>query len=239
MHLKKHLTPILCLIGIPALANPFINLRPASATAQAATAMAAAPATLPSPPPVSAADVIGYWSKTQTWDMDLAVTFQLHFETNGSFETRVYSKYLGQESRVHGYGTWTLKGESVELVMDTKRCLKDEGEGVLPCDEEDSEPWTVVIRENLGVRSLVDTADGDDMTMADYVGPQKQFTLPVISKPTAVGPSARDGLSKRRRGLSIPGQAGSSGSGFDMTGRATRQGATTTPRVPLNYYKLR
>lgn len=237
MYLKKHLAPILWLIGIPALANPFINLPSANLTSPAATADS--PATQPSPAPFSAAEVIGFWSKAQDWGADLAVTFQLHFESNGSFETRVYSEYLGQVSRVHGYGTWTLKGESVELAMDPKRCLTDEGAGATPCDEEDAEPWTVAIREVKGVRSLIDTADGDEMTVADYVGPQKQFTLPALSKPSALGPSARDGLAARRPGLSIPGQAGFSGVGFDMTGRISRQGAAATPRVPLNNYKLR
>ena len=238
MRLNKYLTPMLCFLGIPAFANPFINLRSAAGTAPAATAKAASPATLPAATAVSAADVIGYWSKTATEDPDFEYTFQLYFESSGSFELRFYSKDLDEEFRGHGYGTWTLTGESVEIALDTKRCLKDEGTGLLPCDE-DSEPWTYVIRETLGERTLFATTDGEEIPIADYIGPQKQFTLPVLSRPTAVGPSARDMLFARRRGLSILGKTGSSGTGFDITGRASRHGVATTPRVPLNYYKLK
>lgn len=238
MSLKKHLAPILCLIGFPALAKPFVNF-PSSKDAPPAAKTAASPSTLSAMAAFSAADVIGFWSKAQTLDLGISVTIQFHFEGPGSFETRIYSKYQGQESRIHGFGTWILKGESVELVMDTNRCLMDEGEGAKPCEAEDAEPWTVIIREAQGVRSLVDTSDGVELQVADYVGPQRQFTLPAISKPSALGPTARDGLTERRRGLSITVQPGSSGAGFDMTGRIISQGAAVTPRVPPNYYKLR
>lgn len=238
MSLKKHLAPILCLIGFPALAKPFINF-PSAKDASPAAKAAASTSTLPATAAFSAADVVGFWSKAQTMDMGISVTIQFHFEGPGAFETRIYSKYQGQEIRINGFGTWILKGESVELVMDTNRCLMDEGTGAKPCEAEDMEPWTVIIRETQGVRSLVDTADGEEMQVADYVGPQRQFTLPAISKPSALGPSARNGVAERRRGLSTTVQTGSSGAGFDMTGRVISQGAAVTPRVPLNYYKLR
>lgn len=214
MSFRTHISAWFCLLSLPAIAAA--GAFPGKAIL---AKRSAGPDTLVFPG-LAKADVAGFWSLDLEIGLDVQVTFENFFGSDGSWEGRAQLTEDGLSEAIHGFGTWTIRNDIIIVKTDPNRCVS-QGEEFVDCADTTSS--LLKIRFAGATKTLVDVTDGDEADAGEFVGAQKQFTLPDLISASVFGAQGDGKAPARGLRLSVIG-AGAGirnqmGGGFDISGR--------------------
>lgn len=171
------------------------------------------------------ADVNGFWSFEESAGLDVHVKLEIFFAADGSDEGRALLEDNGLTQSTDQFGTWTIRKDTIVIKPDVNRCIS-KGDSLVPADCKDTSSAFYTIATQGGIKMIFDVTDGDSTEVGEFVGAQKNFTLPdmLVSSIFSGWGGAKDAA--RRSPVSVSGIGLWDGNGqvggFDMAGRTWR-----------------
>lgn len=167
-------------------------------------------------------DLHGMWRGSI--EMDPASTVEMFYGTDGKIEMRLKADFLGSEIKMQGFGTWTVKGDTV-YVRSTGGWAQFGTEAPEPLDV-DPVPVgekTTLIPGNPKKIQVEDCEEGDcSVQELSYVGAAKVFTLPTVGPGSSIRAAKSVLQSGKARNGRIAMRILKDGRAFDLMGRPAR-----------------
>jgi hypothetical protein len=167
-------------------------------------------------------DLHGMWRGSVEGDASSAI--EMFYGTDGKLEMRMTAVFIGIEFKMQGFGTWTVKGDTV-YGRSTGGWVQFGEDPPEPLDE-DPEPVgekATLVPGNPRKIQIEDCEEGDcTIQELSYVGATKTFTLPVVGPGASIRAAKAVLEPGKPRNGRLAMRVLRDGRAFDLMGRPAR-----------------